>query len=132
MFTSLDPLHSYDPFEILKAIYRLIFGGASGAADWASRMHDLFLAFLHSLPFYFINLFAKFIVFSFFFSIAMFILLVINIRRYKQITKKFMDKIIPASGEKEKSTGGGIIENPKWTLVLKDISSSDPGKWKLA
>ena len=132
MFTSLDPLHSYDPIEIIKQIFKLFLGGSNGASDWASRVHLAWVAFFKALPFYLINFFAKFIVFSFFFSLAMLILLIIYIRRYKEIREKMMVRILPHGGVDAESFGGSVIGNPKWEAVLKDIASSDPNKWKLA
>jgi len=87
--------------------------------------------FYNKFIFYFINFFAKFIIFSFFFSCAMFILMIIYFRKFQEIRKQVMSTILPADGLEEKNLGEKII-NPKWQSILKDVDSDDPNKWKLA
>ena len=132
MFNNLDPLHSYDPIEILRSIYRLFFGGAVNATDWASRAHEAVIAFFSSLPFYLINIFAKFAVFSFFLSVALLILVIIYAIREKEIRNKLMSRVLPPEGEAEFDPADAVIENPKWKIVESHINSDDASKWKLA
>jgi hypothetical protein len=132
MFGNLDALHSYDPIAILRLIYRLLFGGTSTAGDWVSKTHDSIAAFFKSLPYYLINLFAKYAVAAFFLSIALFVLLVVYILREKEIRNKLMKRVLPVGGEIASKLEDSEIENPKWKLVEEHIGSEDPNKWKLA
>jgi hypothetical protein len=132
MFNNLTPLHSYDPFAILRLIYELLFGGASNISDWATRAHDAIAAFFKTLPYYLINIFAKYAVFAFFLSLALIVLLVVYIIREQEIKNKIMSKVLPAEGEIKAKSEDSIIENPKWKLVQEHITSDDANKWKLA
>lgn len=136
MFSQLTPLQSFDPVEILRLIYRLLFGGASnisnGTADWATRMHIMLAYFFHNLPFYLINLFAKYAVFSLFMSIVLIILVVIYEIRRIEMKNKLMDRVLPEDGAEEEAIDAEFVENPKWNLVEEHINSDDPNKWKLA
>ncbi len=120
MFTNLDPLHSYDPIEILKLIYRLIFSGGALAS------------FLSNLPNYLINIFAKYAVLSLFLSLFLLIIVIIYAVREKEIRNKIMNKILPSGGVTETNFEDSVMENPKWKLVLEHINSDDVNKWKLA
>jgi len=129
----IDALHSLDPFWILKAIYSLITGGANGSASLAADFSVSVSNFFHILPYQLINFFAKYIVFSFFISIAFIVILVIYVRRFSSIKRKIMGKILPAEGEaKESNKDEKELINPKWQLVEKHISSENPSDWKLA
>ena len=132
MFGNLDTTHSYDPIALLRFIYRLFFGGASNATDWASRTHESLSAFFNALPFYLINIFAKYAVFSIFLSLVLFILLIIYVQREKEIKRKIIGKILPQEGEHDEKTEYVLDENPKWKIVEDHISSEDASKWKLA
>ncbi|MFA5652431.1 MAG: hypothetical protein WC933_03650 [Candidatus Paceibacterota bacterium] len=132
MFENLTPLHSYDPFAILRLIYNLIFGGAKGATDWGSRAHDSWIAFWSAVPYYLINGFAKYAVAAFFLSLALLILLVVYVIREKEIREKLMSRVLPADGEVETESGDSVMENPKWVLITEHINSEDANKWKLA
>jgi hypothetical protein len=125
-------MHSYDPLAILKLIYRLIFGGAESATDWASRTHQSIMDFFAALPFFLINLFAKYAVFSFFLSIALIVLIIIYALRQKEIEEKIMKKVLPIGGDVAVNIEDTKLENQKWILVEEHINSEDPNKWKLA
>jgi len=132
-FTNLDTLHSYDPLKILKFLYDLIFGGGTDTTKLSVRLHDYWAPFFSNLPYLFINFFAKFVVFSIFFSIAMIILIKVYENKYSQMEDKVKAKVLPKEGEKKESEEGtSVIENPKWKLVQEHINSDDPNKWKLA
>lgn len=136
MFSNLTPLQSYDPVEILRLIYRLLFGGSSavssGATDWVSRTSNSISIFFDNLPFYLINFFAKYVVFSFFIVIALTILLIIYEIKKREMKEKIMSKVLPPEGEQEEDEEESEVENPKWKLVEEHINSEDPNKWKLA
>jgi len=132
MFTNLDPLHSYDPIEILRVIYRLFFGGANNATDWASKTHDALASFFSALPLNLINLFARYVVFSLFLSLGLFILIIIYSKREEEMKDKLMKRVLPISGGQNNEIKGAIMENPKWKIVEEHIDSEDASKWKLA
>lgn len=132
MFQNLDTMHSYDPIAILRLIYRLIFGGAENATDWASRTHQAIVDFFAALPFYLINLFAKYTVFSFLLSLALIVVLIIYILKEKEMKEKIMKKVLPIGGDRAVDVEDIKMENKKWLLVEEHINSEDPNKWKLA
>jgi hypothetical protein len=121
----------FDAFELI-IILILIVGGAGGVIAWASHYKDTLASFLKTMPFYLINIFAKYTVFALFLSIVLIILIVIYRVRENKIRKKIMSKIIPVGGEVETNSEISIVENPKWKLVLEHINSEDANKWKLA
>jgi len=130
-FTNLDTLHSYDPYKIIKAILDLIYG-TPNATSTAIITHSAFADFLATLPYILINFFAKYVVFSIFFSLAMIILIIVYAAKFRDIKAKVISKILPTEGSEESILGDEKEENPKWTLVLEHINSDDPNKWKLA
>ncbi len=136
MFSQLTPLQSFDPVEILRLVYKLLFGGTSnvsgGAADWATRTHIMLLDFFRTFTFYLINLFAKYAVFSLFLSIALILLIVLYEIRRIEMKNKLLARVLPVDGAEEEATDLGFVENPKWQLVEEHINSDDPNKWKLA
>src|SRR6185369_16776462 len=135
MFSNLDTLHSYDPFAILRVIYDLIFGTQAGTVattSFAFRAHDFFTTFISSAPYYLINLFARFAVFSFFFSIVMIIVVVIYFRKMDQVRSKLMERVTVSDKETTDPTKDAAMENPKWKLVQEHVNSPDANKWKLA
>lgn len=135
MFSNLNALQSYDPVEILRLVYRLLFGGASdlsnGASDWATRTHDFWASFFNELPYYLINLFAKYAVFSLFMVIALILLIILYEIKKRDIKASLMNRVLPLYAEEEESTEEAVI-NPKWKLVEEHINSDDANKWKLA
>lgn len=129
---NLDPLYSYDLLGFLRQIYRLFFGGPNNATDWASHTHNLIVTFFKDLPFYLINIYAKYTVFAFLISLVLIILVIVYIMREKEIRTKIMDKVLPAKGEIKTDILESVMENPKWKLVEEHINSDDANKWKLA
>jgi hypothetical protein len=136
MFSNLDTTHSYDPFALARLIYQLFFGGATtvatGTSSWVTQVHNSFSSFFNSLPFFLINAFAKYAVFSFFLSLALFVILIMYIIRERNIRKEVMSRILPAGGEVERNVEESVLENAKWKLIESHINSEDPDKWKLA
>jgi hypothetical protein len=129
-----DSQGSNIPFDAVELVIILILlvGGTSAAVAWANRYYDILASFLKNLPFYLINIFAKYTVFALFLSIALIILVIIYRTRENEIRRKIMSKILPIDGEVETKSGVSILENPKWKLVLEHIDSDDANKWKLA
>jgi hypothetical protein len=115
-------LDSYNPIDILTAIINYILGLFKTGA---------FADFLRVLPYYLINFFAKYIVFSFVVTIVLVFLVVLYARKYEKLKYEMLQKIIP-QGTKESTTGGAEIQNPKWLIIEEHINSDDPDKWKLA
>lgn len=134
MFTNLGPLNSYDPLAILRLLYRIIFGdgGQTGGTDWVSKTHDSIVSFFTSLPFVLINAFANYVVFSFFLSIALLILLLVYKSRKEQIAEKIQSTVKPPEEIITENIKNEEMENPKWVLVESHINSDDANKWKLA
>lgn len=132
MFGQVDALHSLDPFWIFRFVYDLFTGGINGTVGTATKFQIIISQFFHSLPYYAVNLFAKFAVFSFFISIALAIIVAIYLRKYVMMRKKIISKILPAGGESDGVEDSKKMENPKWLLVEKHINSENPSDWKLA
>ena len=129
MYNQLDALHSLDPFWIINTLYNYIVGGATSTS---STYNEGFFSFWHNFAYYAINFYAKFIIFSFFVSIALAIIVSIYYRRVWNIRDKIILKILPVQGE-EKITGKEKpMTNPKWELVGKHIDSVNQSDWKLA
>lgn len=100
--------------------------------NWIKIYYISLTAFFNSLPYILINFFARFAVFSFFFSVGMIILISIYVSRENSIRKKIMDKVRVKIDSEEKDAQDVSLENPKWKLVEEHINSEDPNKWKLA
>jgi hypothetical protein len=128
---SSSPIFPYDAIEWV--IVGIILLGLIGAAiKKAEQFKVAWTTFINGLPFYFINIFAKFLVFSVVLSSVLLILLIVYIRKENKIRSKIMFKILPKEGEVEGHLHDAIFENPKWKLVEEHINSDDPNKWKLA
>ena len=128
----VDSLHSLDPFWIIRALYDLFTGGANGSVSSAAKISTSISTFYHNLPYYLIDFFARYAVFSIFLSVALIIIVVIYVNRFVAIRKKIMDKIIPAEGESTSHADEKEMVNPKWQLVENHINSLNQADWKLA
>jgi hypothetical protein len=117
--TGIDPLHSNSIVEIVKNAYSFFTGPG---------VHT----FLSTAPYYIINIFARFVIFSLFFSVAMCIVTIFYFRRMKAIEKKIMDKVILHDASEKENLKADMAENPKWVLIQSHINSLDANKWKLA
>ena len=125
------PKSSFDAVEI---IFYLIFGlGALGLIfDWINKNQVVFLAYYNKFLFGLINFYAKYIIFSIFFSFVLLILIIIYSVRERRIRTKIMDKVLPKEGEIDVNLKDIVVENAKWNLVEGHINSDDANKWKLA
>ena len=125
MFSNLDTTHSYDTFGMIADLYNYLFGKSGGLLDW-------FQSVISNLPFYLINFFAKYAVFSVLFSIAMIVVVIIYALKYRDVKIKILSKIIVAGSEDKSESNIEQKKNPKWDLVKEHIDSEDANKWKLA
>lgn len=122
---------SFDAFEIIFAL--LFLTGVMGiVTNWLSSHKAQIDTFVNAIPFYLINFYAKFVVFSFFLSVALFVLVIIYAMRESEIRQKLMERVLPSEADTSKALESTIIQNPKWNLVSAHIDSDDANKWKLA
>jgi hypothetical protein len=105
----------------------LIYG-----TNWMKDNYDSIVFVINSIPYYFINFFARFAVFSVFFSVGMIILIIIYMDRENSIRKKILDKVKVEKEIESKGDQNIVFENLKWKLVEEHINSDDQNKWKLA
>jgi hypothetical protein len=125
------PSSSSGVFELI-IIFLLLLGGVNMAINRLSQYQSVWLSFLNALPFYLINVYAKYVVFASFLSVALFVLVIIYSIREQKIKNKLMSKVLPPSMESKVNLDDSVIENPKWKLVEEHIDSDDANKWKLA
>jgi hypothetical protein len=128
---SAPPSSSFGSIEII--FFIIIFLGISSiVVDWINKNQGFLTSFFNSISYNLINAYSKYVVFSVFLSIALFILVVIYIIKEQEIRNKIKSKVFPVKGEKKTSLKDVILVNPKWKLVLEHIGSDDANKWKLA
>jgi len=129
----MNPLTSLDPIgALLRFFYTLLTGKTDGSDSLAAHMYVGLNNFYHNLPYYAINFFAKYAVFSFFISIALIVVVAIYSRRFFVIRQKIKDKIIPTESDKKTGEDGKEMINLKWQLVQKHVESENQADWKLA
>ncbi|MDD4803610.1 MAG: hypothetical protein PHN69_00310 [Candidatus Pacebacteria bacterium] len=116
---TMDPLQSYDLLGLIRSIFNLITGNTS-------------LTFLNNIPYYLVNFFARFAVFSVFFCIVVTILIIIYINKGNKVKNSLMDRISVKPKTEQKDNINKNEVNPKWKLVEEHIDSDDQNKWKLA
>jgi hypothetical protein len=123
---------SADWFEYFFLFLLLIIGGGFGI-DWIEKSHypQLWASFSSAATYDFINIFARFAIFSFFFSIVMIIVVIMYAWRAAKIRRKILDTVTTQDTTIE-NIENVTPENPKWKLVEGHINSDDPNKWKLA
>ena len=135
MINNVDTLHSINLLGIFQSIHDLIFGAGSSTnatSSLALNVHASSAAFLQSLPYYLINIFAKYAVFSALFCTAMIIVVVIYARRYQFERERILSTILPTDRMMENDEIVDEIKNPKWKIVQDHLASLDADKWKLA
>ncbi len=116
---TMDPLQSYNLLGLIRSIFDFVTGNAS-------------LTFLKNIPYYIVNFFARFAVFSFFFCIAVIILIIIYINKTNKVKDSLMSRISVKPKTEQKDNINKNEVNPKWRLVEEHIDSDDQNKWKLA
>lgn len=126
------PAKPQDPMEIIIVIF-IIFalGGAGGVTLWVNQNQSGFISFWNVFYFDLINFFAKFAIFSSFFSAAAVILLAIYVHKFHKMRDQVIKKILPPEGAKSE-VFADEDGHPKWKIVLENINSDDPNKWKFA
>jgi len=113
-------------------IIAFILGLLKLISSWFNNNGNTWKPIWNSMIISLVNLFARYVVFSFFLSIVLLILVVIYYNKEQAIRKKLMSRVILDVEKNTKESGVAIIENPKWKLVQEHINSSDSSKWKLA
>lgn len=125
------PPPSMSVFETVIVVLLLV-GVGTGIVNWVINYHGAWIIFFNNLPFYLINIFAKYVVFAFFISIVLFVLVIVYARKQNKIRDKIMSKVLPPEGDVKTDVESPMLENPKWKLVEAHINSDDESKWKLA
>ena len=112
----IDALHSYDPFDILDLIYRLIRSLINGDA------HSALLGLYHR--------YSPILIFiSIMFSFALIVLIFYVIFKINGIDYK-QRKLLKAITEEKKKEK--IMKNEKWEKVMEHIESDNANDWRLA
>lgn len=125
------PSFTYGAVELL--IIFFIFLGLSGTIiSWANQHKSALISFYNASIFNLINLYARYVIFSIFISITLFVLVIIYSIREEKIRQKIMSRVLPSGGEIKNKLDDIIMVNPKWKLVEEHINSDDANKWKLA
>ncbi len=117
---------SYGLGDILKSI--LGFFGLSNIVDTVQSSSTLFF---QKIEFSLINFFARYAIFSAFFSAAMVIMLAIYIHKYHAMRARIIEKIIPQGNSED----GDFVKdepNPRWKIVIDHINALEAEKWKMA
>lgn len=125
------PKFSLGIFEIILILFFLMMV-ADFITPWFNNNKGIFESILDSLPFYLINFFAKYAVFSVLFSFAMIIIVIMYAVKYNKMKKKILDKIAVVESGTKINFGIEQKKNPKWNLVKEHLDSEDANKWKLA
>jgi hypothetical protein len=129
----LDAFHSLDPFWIFRVVYEFFVGGSGdGSNSIAAGWHLWLVNLEQNWPYYAVNFFAQYAVFSVFVSIVLAVVVAIYVRRFIGIRKKILEKILPVSVEEKLTGDEKEMVNPKWQLVEKHIGSENQSDWKLA
>lgn len=127
--TSSGP--SLAAFEI--AILSLIFVGIIGmVANWLNSNKEIISVNFKNIVIFLINIYSRYVIFSIFLSILLFIIAYIYGKKEFNIRKKIMSKILPKEGEVKNNSNQSFVENLKWKLIEEHINSDDASKWRLA
>jgi hypothetical protein len=128
---TMDPLNYYSVHGIIIFIFDFITGSGNPNSKGVI-LHNNVSIFFDNLPYYLVNFFARFVVFSIFFCTALVILIIIYLIKENKIRDKIMQKVLVKDEELKNKNVDEPFENPKWKLVEEHINSDDPNKWKLA
>ena len=117
----IDPLHSYNPFDILNLIYELIRYLITGQGS--SFLSHYFLGFYGRYGYFLI-------LSSLFLSSVLVIFIAYVIFRVHGIYSKQRKSLKPVqSTEEEKEEA---VKNEKWKIIEEHIESENPNDWRLA
>ncbi len=128
---TMSPLNYYNFYGSISFLVDFITG-SGGSSSKGFQLHNSISIFFDNLPYYLINIFARFTIFSIFFCTALIVLIIIYIIKEDKIRNKIMQKVLVKAGLEENNKIDSRMENPKWKLVEEHINSDDSNKWKLA
>ena len=117
----IDPLHSYNPFDILNLIYELIRYLITGQGS--SFLSDYFLGFYGRYGYFLI-------LSSLFLSSVLVIFIAYVIFRVHGVyskQRKSLKQVQSTEEEKEEA-----VKNEKWKIIAEHIESENPNDWRLA
>lgn len=120
----LDPLHSYNPFDILNLIYDLIEGLITGRDPSYWSDHILELYHRYGYVFVFVSLI---------FSSVLIIFIAYVIFLLNRIYSSQIKLLRPIkSVEKKEGEGESAVKNDKWNKIMEHIESENANDWRLA
>ena len=117
----MEPLRSYNPFDILNFVYdfiRDIIMGR-GSSSWAVYFLDLYHRYGYVL-----------ILSSLFLSSALVVFIMYVIFRVNKIYSEQRKSMRPNKSAEEKKEEA--IKNDKWKIIMEHIESENPNDWRLA
>lgn len=119
----LDPLHSYNPFDILDLIYRIVSELISGRGSsyWSDYLLELYYGYGYILIFI-----------SSVFSSALIIFIVYVIFRMNRIHSSQIKLLRPTEDLEKKRGEEGIVKNDRWNKIMEHIESENTNDWRLA
>lgn len=125
------PESSLFAFEMIVLAF-IVVGIIGLVIKWLTSNKDLLLSNYNNIILNLINIYARYVIFSIFLSIVLFVITIIYLRKEINIKRKIMSKVLPPSGEEKISSDNVVVENQKWKLVEDHINSDDASKWRLA
>jgi hypothetical protein len=125
------PESSFFAFEMI-ALGFIAVGIIGLIIKWFNSNKSIIFNHYNTIILNLINIYARYVIFSIFLSLALFILVIVYLRREKTIKNKIMGKVIPKDGDVKIDTKNIVVENLKWKLIEDHINSDDASKWRLA
>ena len=118
----IEPLRSYNPFDILNSLYEFILGliTGRGSSYWSNYFFDLYDKYGYSL-----------ILLSMFLSSALVVFIMYVIFRINGIYSKQRKSLRPIkkAGEEKKEEN---VKSEKWQIITEHIESENVNDWRLA
>ena len=117
----IEPLRSYNPFDIINSIYEFILDliMGRGSSYWLNYFFDLYDKYGYRL-----------ILLSMFLSSALVVFIMYVIFRISQIYSKQRKSLRPVQNAEEKKEEK--IKNEKWKIIMEHIESENANDWRLA
>lgn len=118
----IEPLRSYNPFDILDKLFAFIrdFATGRGSSYWSNYILEIYNRYEYDAVFF------SFILSSLLIVFIMYVIFRINGIYAKQRKALNPPKKILEKKEEEK------LRNEKWDIVEEHISSENPNDWRLA
>lgn len=118
----IEPLSSYNPFDILNLIYEFIRGliMGRGSSYWSDYFLDLYQRYGYIL-----------ILSSLFLSAVLVVFIMYVIFRINGIYSKQRKSLKPVQGAEDKKKEEKI-KNDKWKIIEEHIESENANDWRLA